>query len=181
MHSHPSLVLLITTIFWALLLHAGPLSLLPSSPLSSTLPPTSPNPTISAPSKNANVLPRDRRERLDHPDFPYARCFCRLQKPPWKCYIYNIVNTPVGNGDPIVQRLETRLSQCSRHVRLAKSYSPPTRDSGLTPMAVFRLPLHVSRRCVETAVMKATDVRNGVGCIFSLGLENGHSTGQEPY
>lgn len=181
MHPHPSLVLLITTIFSALLLHAGRLSLLPSSPPSSTLPPTSPNSSISAPSKNANIVPRDRRERLDYPDFPYARCFCRLLNPPWKCYIYNIVNTPVGVGDPIIQRLERRLSLCSRHVRLVKSYSPPTRDSGLTPMAVFRLPIHVSRRCVERAVMKATDVRNGVGCIFSLGLENGHSTGQEPY
>lgn len=181
MHPHLSLVLLITTIFSALLLQAGPLSLIPSSPPSSTLSPTSSSSKISAPSKNANILPRDRRERFDHPDFPYARCFCRLKNPPWKCYIYNIVNTPVGNGDPIIQRLERRLSQCSRHVLLAKSYSPPTRDSGLTPMAVFRLPLHVSRRCVETAVMKATDVKNGVGCIFSLGLESGHSTGQEPY
>lgn len=48
-------------------------------------------------------------------------------------------------------------------------------------MAVFRLPLHISRRCVKRAVMKATDVRNGVGCIFSLGLQNIYSTGQEPY
>ena len=181
MHPHPSLVLLITTIFSGLLLHAGPLSLLLSSPSPSTLPLSSPNSTISNPLKHANILPRDRRERLDHPDFPYARCFCRLLDHPWKCYIYNMVNMPVGNGDSIIDRLEKSLSKCSRHVRLAKSYSPPSRDSGLTPMAIFRLPLHVSRTCVETAVMEATDVRNGVGCIFSLGLKSGHSTGQEPY
>lgn len=191
MHPHPSLILLITTtIFSALLLHAGPVSPLPSSPPSSTLPRTSPNSIISTPSStnSLQLLPRDRQARVDHPEWPYARCFCRLRAP-WKCYIYNIINTPPAeNGDPIIQRLEKNLSKCSRLVRLINSYVPTGKGgaekgekSGLTPMAIFRIPLHVEKSCVEMAVNEATHVKNGVGCIFSRLSPGGHSTGREPY
>lgn len=215
MHPHLSLLILLTTtiIFSALLSHAGPLSSpLPSPPSSSSYssssssnlrPPTSsPNSTItiSTPSTNTLLLPRDRQDRILHPEFPYARCFCRL-RPPWKCWIYNIVNTPGGNDDgaQVIARLEKNLSQCSRFVRLAKWYDggslSPTGEEeggggkggkkrkkfGLTPMAMFRVPVHVKKSCVEMAVNEATGVKNGVGCIFSRLRNGGNSTGQEPY
>ena len=52
---------------------------------------------------------------------------------------------------------------------------------GLTPMAVFRVPVHVKKSCVEMAVNEATGVKNGVGCIYSRLRNGGNSTGQEPY
>lgn len=52
---------------------------------------------------------------------------------------------------------------------------------GLTPMAMFRVPVHVKKSCVEMAVNEATGVKNGVGCIFSRLRNGGNSTGQEPY